>query len=74
MVRDGLGYIFSFLTSLASGGVTSKLGSIVVLPGCGDGIVVSRLMGAPLGGSFMTDVRPSLVTVLKKEIPYKEGS
>ena len=55
---------FSFLTSLASGGVTSKLGSIVVLPGCGDDIGVSRLMGALSVERYVTDVCPCLVNVL----------
>jgi len=59
-----------FLTSLSSGGVMSKLGSIVVLGGCGDGIVVcddiavSRIMGAPLGGRSVPVVCLGPVTVL----------
>ena len=56
VVRAGLGYIFSIFISLASRGVMGKLGSIVVLPRYGDGIVVSRLMGAPLGERPVTDV------------------
>ena len=39
-----------FLTSLASGGVLRKLGSIGVMGECGDGSVVSRIVGATLGG------------------------
>ncbi len=45
--RACLGYIFSILTSLAYGGVMDNLGTIVVLPGCDDVVVVSRLLGAP---------------------------
>jgi hypothetical protein len=40
-----------------------KMGAIVLLPGCGDGIVVSRLMGAPPGGRSVSNVCPSLVIV-----------
>ena len=47
LVRDTF---FCFITSLASGDVMGKLGSIVVVNGCGDGIVVSRIMGAPPSG------------------------
>ena len=42
----------------------NKLGTIVMLPGCGDGVVVSRLMGAPHGGRSMTNVCPGHVTEL----------
>jgi len=38
---------FVILTSLAYGGVMDKLGTIDVLLVCADGVVVSRLMGAP---------------------------
>jgi hypothetical protein len=55
---------FSIFTSLASRGVMGKLGTIVLLLGCGDGIFVSILMGAPFGGRSMTDVCPCLVTVV----------
>ena len=37
---------FGFLTSQASWGVMSRLGSTIVVIGCCDGIIVSRFMGA----------------------------
>jgi hypothetical protein len=55
---------FCFLTSLAFGGVLSKLGSIVVVNGCGDGIVISRVRGAPPSGSFVSVVCPYPLAVL----------
>ena len=42
----------------------SRLGSIVVLGGCGDGIVVSRIVGAPPSGRFVPVNCPGLVTML----------
>ena len=42
----------------------SKLGSIAVLGGCGDGIVVFRVVGAPPGGRYVPVVCLGHVTVL----------
>jgi len=55
---------FCFLTSLAFGGAMSKVCSIFLLPGCGDGIVVSRLMGAPPIRRYVTDVGIGPIIVL----------
>ena len=44
---------FGFLISLASWGVMSRLGSIVVVIGCCDGSVVSRCRGALPSGRFV---------------------
>jgi len=41
-----------------------RLGSIVVVIGCCDGIVVSRLMGALPSGRLVPVVCPCLISVL----------
>jgi len=65
-LRSGLVWdtFFCILTSLAYGGVMGKLGTIVMLPGCGDSVIVSRLMGAPPGEMSVFNVYLGHVTVL----------
>jgi hypothetical protein len=58
------GFFFCYLTSLAYGDVMSRLGSIVVVIGCCDVIVVSRFVGAPPSGRFVPVVCPCPVNVL----------
>ena len=55
---------FCFLTSLAYGGVMRRLGSIVVVIGHCDGIVVSRFMDALPSGRYVPVVCPYPVSVL----------
>jgi hypothetical protein len=55
---------FCFLTSLSSRGVMSRLGSIVVVIGCCDDIVVSIFMGTQTSGRFVPVVYPRPVFVL----------
>ena len=56
--------LFCFLTSLAFGGVMSRTGSIVMLIGFRDSIVVARFMGAPLDRRSVSVVIPCHVSVL----------
>ena len=53
-----------FLTTLAYGGVMCRLGSIVVVIGCCDGIIVSMFRGATPSWRCVPVVCPCHVSVL----------